>query len=376
MTPTHYTRIVIGALLVVASVVCTTGCSTTDPANTTLRTRKNVLSLTAQERTDFVSALKQLKTVKSPYDTSLNYYDQFVYWHLKAFYCMGGGMNGMYPAHQNPAFLPWHRVYVDLFERALRTVSGKDITIPYWDWTNAASVSTVFANDFMGGDGDPAQGYAVTSGPFQKDSFQIRIFDTDDIDSIFDDVDTDPNPVPYLVRAFTKFKDSSVVLPNAAEMEQTLNIATYDSAPWNSSVDSALSFRNALEGWRGTRGDTCEDGIMDVIPTPARRSQQHNVVHIWVGGVVPSGGKVIAGNMTQASSPNDPVFWIHHANIDRLWSAWMKRHGRTYVPVSGGPMGANINDVMAPFSFKTDGKNTPGSVTDESVLGYQYEAIP
>lgn len=22
------------------------------------------------------------------------------------------------------------------------------------------------------------------------------------------------------------------------------------------------------------------------------------------------------------SSPNDPVFWLHHANVDRLWSMW------------------------------------------------------
>lgn len=367
-------------LFVAACLLLAIGCSTTNPSSDpTLRVRKNITSLSAQERADFIGAIKKLKSTPSPYDPLLSYYDQFVYWHLKAFYCTPGGahdLTDMYPAHMNPAFLPWHRVYLDLFEKALKSVSGKDVAIPYWDWTEPTSVSSVFSNDFMGGNGDPAQGYAVTTGPFQKDSFEIRIWDTGDIDSIFVDVDNNPNPVPYLVRAFGIFKDSTVQLPSAAEIAQTLSIPTYDSAPWDSSVDSAVSFRNALEGWRGTAGQECDEGIMDVIATPLRRSQQHNVVHIWVGGLPRVNGSIIAGNMTAASSPNDPVFWVHHANIDRLWSAWMKRHGKTYVPVSGGPHGANLNDVLEPFSLKTDGKNTPASILDESVLGYKYDVVP
>ena len=38
----------------------------------------------------------------------------------------------------------------------------------------------------------------------------------------------------------------------------------------------------------------------------------HGSVHIWVGGT-----------MSDASvSPADPVFWLHHANLDRLWWVW------------------------------------------------------
>lgn len=359
-------------------LVACVACTTTEPAvDTITRVRKNVTSLTSQERTDFVAAIKKMKATPSPYDPLMNYYDQFVYWHLKAFYCTTGSGHGtMYPAHMGPAFLPWHRVYLDMFEKALKEVSGKDIAIPYWDWTDPSSVDAVFTDDFMGGNGVAAEQYAVMSGPFRKDSFEIRIFDTGDIDSIFDDVDTDPNPVPYLVRAFGIFKDSTVVLPTAAEIAQTLALPTYDASPWDSSVDSALSFRNALEGWRGTAGEECDDGIMDVIPTPLRRSQQHNVVHLWVGGLPRVNGSIIGGNMTAASSPNDPVFWIHHANLDRLWSAWMKRHGKTYVPTGAGPHGTNLNDVMEPFSIRTDGVNTPAKVLTEQQLGYKYDVVP
>jgi tyrosinase len=42
----------------------------------------------------------------------------------------------------------------------------------------------------------------------------------------------------------------------------------------------------------------------------------HNHVHMWVGGP-----------MTNPSiSPADPLFWLHHANIDRIWSVWQTKH--------------------------------------------------
>lgn len=38
----------------------------------------------------------------------------------------------------------------------------------------------------------------------------------------------------------------------------------------------------------------------------------HNSGHVWVGGSM--GGVVTA--------PSDPVFWMHHAEIDRIWAQW------------------------------------------------------
>ena len=54
--------------------------------------------------------------------------------------------------------------------------------------------------------------------------------------------------------------------------------------------------------------------------------------------------------MAANSSLNDPVFWLHHANIDRIWNDWMRRHGQQYLPVSGGPIGHNLDDHMWPFA--------------------------
>jgi tyrosinase len=38
----------------------------------------------------------------------------------------------------------------------------------------------------------------------------------------------------------------------------------------------------------------------------------HNEVHGWVGGAM---GSIMV-------SPADPLFWMHHAQVDRLWSVW------------------------------------------------------
>ena len=40
----------------------------------------------------------------------------------------------------------------------------------------------------------------------------------------------------------------------------------------------------------------------------------HDQVHVWIGGR--------NGHMNTMLSPLDPIFWLHHSNIDRLWAEW------------------------------------------------------
>ena len=44
----------------------------------------------------------------------------------------------------------------------------------------------------------------------------------------------------------------------------------------------------------------------------------HNCVHWWMGG-----------DMNTYMSPLDPIFWMHHSNIDRLWVVWNQTHQNT-----------------------------------------------
>ena len=44
--------------------------------------------------------------------------------------------------------------------------------------------------------------------------------------------------------------------------------------------------------------------------------RQHNAGHRWIGGDMVNG----------RHSPNDIVFWMHHATVDRVWAKWQTRN--------------------------------------------------
>jgi hypothetical protein len=53
----------------------------------------------------------------------------------------------------------------------------------------------------------------------------------------------------------------------------------------------------------------------DMAAAGTLEGRPHNFVHRWVGG-----------DMVTVGSPYDPIFWLHHCNVDRLWSEWIRRH--------------------------------------------------
>lgn len=56
----------------------------------------------------------------------------------------------------------------------------------------------------------------------------------------------------------------------------------------------------------------------------------HDNVHVQLGGT-----------MVTYFSPRDPIFWLHHCNIDRLWSNWLGLGGGRSNPVTAGWLNAN-----------------------------------
>ncbi len=82
--------------------------------------------------------------------------------------------------------------------------------------------------------------------------------------------------------------------------------------------------------------------------------------------------------MSSPRSPADPLFFVHHCMVDRLWAIWQINHTTvaqytldnlpTY-PVYPGTFVAET-DLM--FSGVLGGPTTPGSMLDHSALGYEY----
>jgi tyrosinase len=93
----------------------------------------------------------------------------------------------------------------------------------------------------------------------------------------------------------------------------------------------------------------------------------HNRVHTQVGG-----------QLGWMSDPDraalDPIFWLHHANIDRLWGVWLRK--------GAGRLNPTLKTWSTrPFWFNTvDGRQvqmTPEGVLDTVAdLGYRYDDDP
>jgi Common central domain of tyrosinase len=119
-------------------------------------------------------------------------------------------------------------------------------------------------------------------------------------------------------------------LPTATDVRQALAKTTYPA------------FQNATESGSG----------LSSFPT----QQMHNGMHGWIGG--PS------GQMSQpAYSPSDPIFYLHHCNIDRLWAMWqLDGHADEY-PATGGQENHRRGDIMYPWTGGVPGYGTNAAIS-------------
>ncbi len=140
----------------------------------------------------------------------------------------------------------------------------------------------------------------------------------------------------------------------------------YWDALLDRSIPTALTNPALLTSWSVTRdwNDTRlpQQADLDVanaqatfIPFQTRLENYHNFVHRAVGGTAG------VATMDTAGSPGDPVFWLHHANIDRLWAKWQVLHKRQRPP--------NPTEVLQPPPIL-------GAKVSETLsiakLGYRY----
>jgi tyrosinase len=249
-------------------------------------------------------------------------------------------------AHCGPVFLPWHRFMLIFLEAQLqRVLADPGLGLPYWSWADDGERrraeqprSRLWRANCMGGDGDPAQRGAVTSGPFADGSpFRVRV--AADSSGVLRSVD----------RPLRRGLDISVGLPRKSQVGQALGRGDYDQPPWST---ASASFRNRLEGW-----------------APAATAPHlHNRVHVFVGG-----------DMLTSSSPNDPVFYLNHCNVDRVWAAWLNP-GRAvpYVPDQSAPQALFRHRIDDPlFSLFTDPNDTrwtPRAMLDVAST-YTYDSL-
>jgi tyrosinase len=197
-----------------------------------------------------------------------------------------GSPNPINFAHGNIGFLPWHRQYLRLFELALQK-EVPNVTLPYWDWSDdVGAAKTLFTAKFLS---STTWGQAT---PINNGVLRSRIPNSEK-----------PAWWPTEIQGFSVERNLREGLgaglqrgsteanwpPSTAQMQQlaTLNVPIRGANPlW--------AFWLVLEqGYQGFNSNT------------------HNAGHRFVGG-----------HMGGTFSPNDPIFWMHHANVDRTWAQW------------------------------------------------------
>jgi tyrosinase len=168
--------------------------------------------------------------------------------------------------HGSWFFFSWHRMYVYYFERILREASGDpDFALPFWDYT------------------DPTQ--RALPLPLRQPQTGNPLFVTE----------RNPGDGPG-----QGINDGAQLPASATSFSQAMMFTNFSSPE-----GSGLSFG----------GQQVPAPVHFSSPPGQLESQPHNVIHNLVGG--PTGWM---------SDPNlaarDPAFWLHHANIDRLWNVW------------------------------------------------------
>jgi tyrosinase len=91
----------------------------------------------------------------------------------------------------------------------------------------------------------------------------------------------------------------------------------------------------------------------DFLDFSGQVEQAHDWVHMWTGGTM-SEVPVAA---------YDPLFWAHHAMIDRVWRLWQLRH-----PTAGVP-NEMLDQALPPFPM------TVRQTLSVTALGYDYAVL-
>lgn len=347
--------------------------------------RKNAKFLSAAERVDFVKACVLMKAdIVNPGDPPASQYskwDEYVAIHAKIQSATAPGpVSGINFGHGGVGaygFLSWHRYFLYQFELQLQSyVPG--VTLPYWDWTdpaNPADPNRICIDTFIGPNGDVATSYIVNQGYFAYNKpGSAATPAAGGVPAMPANTTTLPAwwppslpgwrlpamfPSTWVGGLKRKFR-STAALPHPSEVQEALGMPDYPS------------FQAAVEAGTGL---TDPHTIM------------HNAIHGWVGDS--------AGHMTPPTVSNfDPLFYLHHCNVDRLWAMWQMDGHATEFPIMGGDAQHHRNDIMYPWIGATAGYSTQSTVAptipmpgglplkrnvdtlDFRALGYSYDCIP
>lgn len=195
--------------------------------------------------------------------------------------------------HQTWYFLPWHRGFLAAFEAAVRKAivdlgGPPEWALPYWNYSDTNDPNAL-----------------QLPAAFNEQALP----------------DGTPNPL-YVERRYGDGTGHVVI----RREDVGLN-ALKEPRFEGTATGGSTGFGGVLTAFQHSGGDSANGRL---------ERQPHNVVHSRVGGIIKGGDKNNLLSYGLMAFPDtaalDPVFWLHHANVDRLWEVWLKRSSTNLNP--------------------------------------------
>jgi polyphenol oxidase len=295
------------------------------------RRRKSFSDLSDVELRTFCQAVGYLRNGSAAKPLALTdrlQWDQFAAAH--AHHCTG---QGTFQVHWSWFFLPWHRAYLYFFERNLAHaltakvgVKTAGFALPYWDWENQRAIPNTRERARQGKP-SPFFGYDLDA-----DSLSDPLpFDNQALwdgyrGPTLDKPTMDPKHEKGTVWKNHTIKTLSATAPQAIRGMLRFPFAEFAGQPFTSSEDG--------------------QGLLE--------KGAHNLIHDWVGSRY--GANRDMGTLRYAAL--DPLFYLHHANVDRIWSlypytpdpeatpGWGKQWFNFYDAATGKEVSVTVADTV------------------------------
>jgi len=306
-----------------------------DPTNEPRRIRKSFYDLTDDELKNLCRAVGYMRG-KIALNSTLQWES---YAKLHAYHCTDAGIT-MSQVHWSWHFLPWHRGYIYFLERILDNIlktqfgyTGEPIAYPYWDWSNHQEIPNTkdrIAKKLS----SPLFGYDLT----QEDMVNADNLGFDNL-ALYDG-----NRGPTI----SKYQMDPKNEKSRDSKQHIVETKWYMSHPY---VNAMLSAPFEMFGGKPITDKSTGQGLLEQGP--------HNDGHDWVG--TRYGNNRNMGTLRYAA--NDPIFFMHHANIDRIWSLYRQRQpdpngpwGKqeyTYTDIDGSPVTVSVKDIVTKMTNVT-----------------------
>merc|ERR1712072_50362 len=329
------------------------------------RERKNWNFMTKRERDLYIEAVQEL------YNAGV--YTKFVKVHQD-------GVNDPY-AHGTSGFLPWHRKFLMEYENALRCLGPKFecLTIPYWNWGEWQ----FYCNEQAKVDGIGCTSYEHIPDNMKKDNPNAQsLLAAFGGEGCKDKTQTGfaSGGTPYTCAQLAGYcSHSKYGAAVTAACRATCKACTPSQTPTFGGTGHhagvACVTTGPFAGWKDWEGLCLSRGVdwnlADEANGPltdkatllrvttkddaygktdgyraAIQGTPHNMAHNYLGG-----------HMRSMRSPMDPIFWSHHAYIDKNWALWQDCHN--YEMLDAPALNVTQYEAMHRKGVANDGMESP-----------------